>query len=236
MCLVLPSAKVLVKLVGFFCGLVGNNPFFFDLQLVGTIIMDELSRSWGKLSLSEKENAGTVLPQAPRVKEFILAAKFFLKLLRFYDKSSLEEDKGGGPGSSVEITEGEISVQVEPVEVIAPMEAKDGGEGINANVSEQLMAGLNSQLQPDNGQKVNEGEYFPHTLNSPQINPTAGLRNNQRDMGSILEGNNQKLISRNKGEVLSTDGGSATHFGMSRDCHNNQLSGHVEVVDCEVEK
>ena len=86
-------------------------------------------------------------------------------------------------------------MQAEPVEVIAPMEAEDGGEGINVDVLEQLMVGLNSQLQPDNGQKVNEGEYFPHTLNSPQLNPTAGLRNNQRDMGSILEGNNQKLIS-----------------------------------------
>ena len=146
MCLVLPSAKVLVKLVGFFCGLVGNNPFFFDLQLVGTIIMDELSRSWGKLSLLEKENASTILPKALRVNEFVLAAKFFLKLLGFYDKSSLEEDKGGGSGSNVEITEGEISVQAEPVEVIAPMEAEDGGKGINVDVLEQLMVGLNSQL------------------------------------------------------------------------------------------
>ena len=100
----------------------------------------------GKLSLSEKENVGTVLPQAPRVNEFILATKFFLKLLGFYDKSSLEEDKGGGPGSSVEITKGEINVQAEPVEVITPMEAKDGGEGINVDVLEQLMVGLNSQL------------------------------------------------------------------------------------------
>ena len=147
--------------------------------------MDELSRSWGKLTLSEKENAGIVLPKAPRVNDFILAAKFFtpralnveavgrtFQLLWWvcdgfrirnlndhkaiyvpgcYDKSGLEEDKGRGSGKSAENAEGETSVQAAPVEVTVPMEAEKGGEGIDADVPVQLMAGLNSQLQSDNG-------------------------------------------------------------------------------------
>lgn len=39
--------------------------------------MDELARSWGKLTLSNKENAGIVLPKAPKLNEFILVAKFY---------------------------------------------------------------------------------------------------------------------------------------------------------------
>ena len=81
-------------------------------------------------------------------------------------------------GKSVGNIEGETSVQAATVEVTTPMEAEDGGEGINADVLVQLMAGLNSQLQSDNGQKSNKGENFSRTFISPQINLTASLRNN----------------------------------------------------------
>lgn len=178
--------------------------------------MDELSRSWGKLTQSVKENVGIVLPKVSRVNDFILAAKFYtavgrtLKLLwwvcdgmrirsqndhkviyvpRSYDKSGLEEDKGGGLGKNAENAEGETSVHAASVEVTVPMEDEECGKGINADVSVKFMAGLNSQLQSDNGPKVNVGEFFLRTLTSPQINITAGLRNNEHDLRNLMAGN-----------------------------------------------
>lgn len=39
--------------------------------------MDELTRCWGKFTLSEKENAGIILPKAPKGTMYYLAAKFY---------------------------------------------------------------------------------------------------------------------------------------------------------------
>ena len=39
--------------------------------------MEELTRGWGNFTLSKKENAGIVLPKAPKGKELFLAAKFY---------------------------------------------------------------------------------------------------------------------------------------------------------------
>ena len=38
--------------------------------------MEDFYRSWGKLSLSDKENTGFILPNIPKRNEFIIAAKF----------------------------------------------------------------------------------------------------------------------------------------------------------------
>ena len=38
--------------------------------------MEDLSRSWGKLSLSENEEKGYVLPKVQRKNEFMIVAKF----------------------------------------------------------------------------------------------------------------------------------------------------------------
>lgn len=48
-----------------------------------------------------------------------------------------------------------------------------------------------------------------------------------------MDGTYGNLIARNKGEILSIYGGSATKMGMSRECHINQLNGHVEEGDVE---
>ena len=41
-----------------------------------SVIMEDFYSSWEKLSLSEKENMGFVLPNIPKRNEFIIAAKF----------------------------------------------------------------------------------------------------------------------------------------------------------------
>ena len=40
--------------------------------------MEDLSRFWGKLSLSDREDTGFVLPKTLKSNEFIIAAKFFM--------------------------------------------------------------------------------------------------------------------------------------------------------------
>nr|POE69609.1 hypothetical protein CFP56_14414 [Quercus suber] len=69
----------------------------------------------------------------------------------------LEEDTASGSGKNGENTEEATSAQAAPVVVTTPMETEDVGEGINADVSMQLMVGLNSKLMPDDWQDVHVG-------------------------------------------------------------------------------
>lgn len=39
--------------------------------------MDDLTRCWGKFTLSEKENVGIILPKLPKGTKYYLAAKFY---------------------------------------------------------------------------------------------------------------------------------------------------------------
>lgn len=61
----------------------------------------------------------------------------------------------------------------------APMESEVVGEGINADISVQLMAGLNLKLMSDEWQEVNVGEDFSQKINAPHINHIASLGNDR---------------------------------------------------------
>lgn len=67
--------RVLVELVDlFFLGFKGNN--FANRSFHFRYSMEDLSKKWGKLSLTEKEKEGYVLPKTQRKYEFMIAAKF----------------------------------------------------------------------------------------------------------------------------------------------------------------
>lgn len=72
---VLSSAKGACRASGFiFLGFKGYN--FANRSFHFRYSMEDLSRKWGKLSLTEKEKAGYVLPKTQRKYEFMIAAKF----------------------------------------------------------------------------------------------------------------------------------------------------------------
>nr|POE69642.1 hypothetical protein CFP56_46392 [Quercus suber] len=143
----------------------------------------------------------------------------------------LQEETAGGSGKTDEHTEGATSARAEPVVDLAPMESKTDGEGINAYISDQLMAGLNSNLIPNERLEVNAGEDFSQKINAPRINHTAGLGKDKRDLGDLIGEKHESLDARNKGELLSNYGVLTILLGMPHDCPTNQARRYVEMGD-----
>lgn len=152
-------------------------------------------------------------------------------MLGFYDKSGLEEEIAGGLGKTNDHMEGATSAQAAPVVDLAPMESETRGEGINAYISDQLMAGLNSNLIPDELLVVNAGGDFSQNINSPHINHASSLGKDKQDLGDLIGENNECLGAQNKGESLSNYGVSVTMLGMPFDCPTKQAMRYAEVGD-----
>ena len=77
MCLSSQVPSVLVDLVVFLLWGYWETVFFFEFLEILVYSMGELSRSWGKLSLSRREDSGFVLLKARKSNEFIIVAEFF---------------------------------------------------------------------------------------------------------------------------------------------------------------
>lgn len=73
-------SSILLKLVGFSCGVWGNRMFDTFLRIgVGSCVgigMEQITESWSNMSLSEKEQIEFIIPEDHRKGEFTIAAKF----------------------------------------------------------------------------------------------------------------------------------------------------------------
>ncbi|KAK7829860.1 hypothetical protein CFP56_028630 [Quercus suber] len=155
--------------------------------------MEGSSKDWGKLSLSNKEEKGYVLPKVQRKNEFMVAAKVIF-VLGFYDKLGLENDKRPGKGGHGKPVVSDSSDTAAQREENSNMEMEEIGEALMTNLNHDGATVKLVETAPEINGVANNMEKISNVDNGISI--TLQL---QRVSGNSIMNSNKELFG-NKSE------------------------------------
>nr|POE44797.1 hypothetical protein CFP56_77589 [Quercus suber] len=127
------------------------------------------------------------------------------------------------------------NAQAVPVVDLAPRESETGGEGIIAYVSDKLMAGLNSNLIPNERLEIIAGEDFSQELGRVVIESSwESNLNDARDQPKVLPGGLSILEEGDSDSPINSQ--ESRSFEKSEQVKENLFDVQIKEIDTELAK